>query len=80
MAKQKNIKIVYNVDTSQVKAAAQTVTQAKTATDQLKQSTKQLGDQSRASANQYKLSNRDMIGELEILKQKIEPLLKELNG
>lgn len=71
MAKQRNIKIVYQVDASQVKAAQQTLGQAKAATDQLKNSTKQLGDQSKQTGTQYKLSIHDVIGEMNLLKQKI---------
>lgn len=69
--KQRNVKIVYQLDTSQVKAATQVVTQAKTATDQLKQSTKQLSDQSKQTSQQYKANIQDIIGEMTLLKQKI---------
>lgn len=69
--RQKNIKVVYQVDTSQVKAAEKTVSSAKAATDQLKQSTKQLSDQSKQTSQQYKLNIQDVIGEMNLLKQKI---------
>lgn len=72
MAKQKNIKIVYQVDTSQVKAAEGQVNKAKTATDNLKKSTKDLGTQSTQTGQQYKLTIRGLTDELNILKMKIQ--------
>lgn len=52
---QKNINIVYNVDTQSIQVAKAQVDQAKQATDALTQSAKNLGDQ--GSANTQKFSN-----------------------
>jgi hypothetical protein len=70
--KQKNIKILYQVDITQLKAAEATITKAKTATDQLNKSTKQLGDQSKQTGQQYKLNINDLRGELAALQAQIQ--------
>lgn len=71
-SKQKNIKILYQVDTSQVKAAEATVSKAKAATDNLTKSTKQLADQSKATGVQFKQSIGATMTELERLRTSIE--------
>lgn len=72
--KQKNIKILYQVDTSQVKAAEATVTKAKAATDQLNKSTKQLADQGKQSNAQFKASIGTVIDEMTRLRSSMENL------
>lgn len=70
--KQKNIKILYQVDTSQVKAAEAVVSKAKAATDNLTKSTKQLADQSKNTGVQFKASIGSTIDELARLRSQIE--------
>lgn len=53
MAGQKNINIVYNIDTQQIQVAKTVVDQAKVATDQLTQSTKNLSDQGATNAKRF---------------------------
>src|SRR6185295_4172199 len=69
---QKNINIVYNVDTSSVKVATDSVTQAKLATDQLTASAQKFNAQagSRFKANGIVVG--DLKGELAALQAKIE--------
>ena len=53
MPGQKNINIVYNVDTQSIQGAKVQVAQAQQATDQLAQSVKNLGDQGSSGTQKF---------------------------
>src|SRR6478736_771259 len=72
MAGQKNINIVYNVDTQQIQVAKGVVDQAKVATDQLTQSVKNLGDQGAANTQKFAGSITELKGQMQLLKTQID--------
>ena len=69
---QKNINIVYNVDTSSVKVATDSVTQAKLATDQLTASAQKFNAQAASGFKATGIVVGDLKGELAALQAKIE--------
>lgn len=72
MAGQKNINIVYNVDTNSVKVATDQVTQAKLATDQLTQSAVNLGNLGSSSSKNFANDIYTLRIQMQQLKTQIE--------
>lgn len=68
----KNINVVYNVDTSSVKVATNTVTQAKLATDQLTQSAINLGTAGSAGSQKFASDIYTLRIQMQQLKTQIE--------
>jgi hypothetical protein len=71
MAKQRNINIVYKVNTAEVAAATKQVETAKKATDQLEQSTKKYETASSAAYKKTSISIQDLNVKLSFLRQQI---------
>lgn len=72
MAGTKNINIVYNVDTQQIQVAKGIVDQAKVATDQLTQSTKNFSDQGAANSQKFASSITELKNQMQLLKTQID--------